>query len=122
MRTRNAVLAALLILIAPLAGGCVYRLTIEQGNFLRKTDIQQLKVGMTESQVRYLLGTPMVPRTFDKDRWDYLYYLRRGHEKAQRFLLTVYFTNDKVSRIDDHGYKPINSEPAVTGPEPRPLA
>ena len=33
---------------------------------------------MTRSQVRYLLGTPMVPAIFDKDRWDYLYYFKIG--------------------------------------------
>ena len=33
---------------------------------------------MTRSQVRYLLGTPMVPDVFDNDRWDYLYYFKHG--------------------------------------------
>ncbi len=114
-----AVLA--LVLLAPL-GGCVYRITIEQGNFLRKQDIEQLKVGMTTSQVRYLLGTPMVPTTFDNDRWDYLYYMKRGHfQKVVRYLLTIYFRSGKVERIDNHGYAPINSEPAVITPPIRPL-
>ncbi len=31
---------------------------------------------MTRAQVRYLLGTPMVPGGFDNDRWDYDYYLK----------------------------------------------
>lgn len=119
--SRGLLLTALLCFAVPLAG-CVYRMTIQQGNFLRKQDIQQLRVGMTRSQVRYLLGTPMVPRTFDKDRWDYLYYMKRGHfQKVERYLLTVYFEGDKVERIDNHGYAPINSEPAVTEPPPRPL-
>src|SRR5262245_52712499 len=62
--------------------GCVYRMTIQQGNFLEERALTQLQVGMTRSQVRYLLGTPMVPDAFDKDRWDYLYYLKRGRLKA----------------------------------------
>lgn len=107
--------ALALALLVPL-GGCVYRMNIQQGNFLEKRVITQLKVGMTRSQVRYLLGTPMVPSTFDLDRWDYLYYLKKGHlHRPQRYLLTVYFENDKVSRIDSHGQAPINSEP--TAPE-----
>jgi outer membrane protein assembly factor BamE len=119
---RNLLLAAALALLAPLAGGCVYHMTIQQGNFLRKQDIEELQVGMTRTQVRYLLGTPMVPPTFDTDRWDYLYYMKRGHfHKVERYLLTVYFENDKVARIDNHGYAPINSEPAVTEPPPRPM-
>jgi outer membrane protein assembly factor BamE len=118
----RSILVVLPLALLPALGGCVYRLTIQQGNFLRKQDIEQLKVGMTESQVRYLLGTPMVPTTFDNDRWDYLYYIKRGHfHKAKRYLLTVYFRGDKVARIDNHGYAPINSEPAVLEAPPRPL-
>ncbi len=113
-----AVLA--LALLVPL-GGCVYRMNIQQGNFLEKRVVTQLKVGMTRSQVRYLLGTPMVPSTFDIDRWDYLYYLKKGRlHRPQKYLLTVYFANDKVSRIDNHGQAPINSEPTSTERAPRP--
>ena len=112
--------ALALALLLPL-GGCVYRMNIQQGNFLEKRVITQLKPGMTRSQVRYLLGTPMVPSTFDIDRWDYLYYMKRGRlHQPQRYLLTVYFENDKVSRIDSHGQKPIDSEPTPNEPEPRP--
>ncbi len=120
--SRNIFLAVALTLLAPLAGGCVYHMPIQQGNFLRKDDIQQLQVGMTRTQVRYLLGTPMVPATFSTDRWDYLYYLKKGHfHKPERYLLTVYFQSDKVARIDNHGYAPINSEPTETEPPPRPM-
>ncbi len=119
---RTLLLVVALSLLAPLAGGCVYHMTIQQGNFLRKTDIEQVQVGMTRSQVRYLLGTPMVPTTFDVDRWDYLYYMKVGHfQKTQHYLLTVYFQNDKVSRLDNHGSAPINSEPSVIEAPPRPL-
>jgi outer membrane protein assembly factor BamE len=119
---RSLLAVAALSLLTPFAGGCVYRMTIQQGNFLQKRAITQLQVGMTRSQVRYLLGTPMVPTTFDTDRWDYLYYLKKGHfPKPQHYLLTVYFQNDKVARIDDHGQRPIDSAPAITERPPRPL-
>ena len=82
--------------------GCVYRMNIQQGNFLEPRAVTQLQVGMTRSQVRYLLGTPMVPDAFDKDRWDYLYYLKKGriHAPDQRHLI-VYFQDDKVSKFDN---------------------
>ncbi len=44
--------------------GCVYRITVQQGNFLEKRNTDQLTSGMTKVQVRYLLGTPMVPSIF----------------------------------------------------------
>ena len=88
--------------------GCVYRMNIQQGNFLESRSISQLQVGMTRSQVRYLLGTPMVPDAFDKDRWDYLYYLKTGRLKApeQRHLI-VYFADEKVTKFDNSGAGPM---------------
>jgi outer membrane protein assembly factor BamE len=56
---------------------------------------------MTRSQVRYLLGTPMVADSFNKERWDYIYYLKKGrtrHVDSRR--VTVYFDGDKVARLD----------------------
>ncbi len=91
-----------------LLSGCVYRMNIQQGNFLEPRAVSQLQVGMTRSQVRYLLGTPMVPDAFDKDRWDYLYYLKKGRLRSpeQRHLI-VYFEEDKVSRFDNKDAGPM---------------
>jgi outer membrane protein assembly factor BamE len=95
---------------AALASGCVYRINIQQGNFLDQGAVEQVKAGMTRSQVRYLLGTPMVADSFDKERWDYIYYLKKGrsrHVDSRR--VTVYFDGDKVARLD----KPTAAEAAA---------
>ena len=81
--------------------GCVYRMNIQQGNYLEAKAIDQLQTGMTRSQVRYLLGTPMVPDAFDNDRWDYVYYLKKGRMRApQQRHLIVHFETDKVAAVD----------------------
>src|SRR5437667_461809 len=90
-RTRErlpSVSATALALLATTLGGCVYRMNIQQGNYLEGKTVDQLQFGMTRSQVRYLLGTPMVPAVFDKDRWDYVYYFKRGRPamSASRLL------------------------------------
>ncbi len=91
----------LLGLLAAASAGCVYRMSIVQGNFLEGKTIDQVKVGMTRAQVRYLLGTPMVPDSFDKERWDYLLYFKQGHLKTpQQWHAIVYFQDEKVSKID----------------------
>jgi len=99
---RAAIAPALLMgVLAALSSGCVYRMGIVQGNFLESKTIDQLQVGMTRAQVRYLLGTPMVPDAFDKARWDYLLYFKEGHIKTpQEWHLIVFFKDDKVSRFD----------------------
>ena len=119
---RSLAMRLALASLTVLSSGCVYRMTIQQGNFLEKRAIDQLQVGMTRSQVRYLLGTPMVPATFDNERWDYLYYLKRGRiHKAEERELTVFFENDKVSRIDNHGQAAIDSAPVETERPIRPV-
>jgi outer membrane protein assembly factor BamE len=98
------------IALSAAAAGCVYRINIQQGNFLDQTAVEQVKAGMTRSQVRYLLGTPMVADSFDKERWDYIYYLKKGrsrHVDSRR--VTVYFDGDKVARLD----KPTAAEAAA---------
>ena len=92
------------LLVAALGAGCVYRISIQQGNYLDPKALEQLSVGMTRSQVRYLLGTPMVPNTFDSDRWDYLFYFKLGRtSKPEKRQVTVYFEDDKVARIERPG-------------------
>lgn len=97
--------------------GCVYRMNIQQGNFLEGRTVDQLQAGMTRSQVRYLLGTPMVPDAFDRDRWDYLYYFKKGRlTKPEERHLIVYFHEDKVDKFEK------NNVPAQApqGPEEGP--
>jgi outer membrane protein assembly factor BamE len=93
-------LAALLSTLA--FSACVYRMDIQQGNLLDLDQIEQLEVGMTRSQVRFLLGTPMVIDSFDADRWDYVYSLQRGRSRQiTRRHLIVWFEGDTVTRIEE---------------------
>ena len=89
------------VLLGTTLGGCVYRIDVQQGNYLEGKTVDQLQVGMTRTQVRYLLGTPLVPDVFDKDRWDYLYYFRHGRRRPDEpRRLEVFFKEDKVTRFE----------------------
>ena len=60
-------------------------------------------------QVRSLLGTPMVADPFEGSRWDYMYYLRKGHlGEPERRHFVVFFDGDKVARIE----RPTQAAPA----------
>jgi len=65
---RLALPTLLLAAGALLSSGCVYRMSIQQGNYLVADSVSQLKEGMTRSQVRFLLGTPMVPDAFNDEK------------------------------------------------------
>jgi outer membrane protein assembly factor BamE len=99
--TSAARLAACLAFCAFAATACVYHMPIQQGNYPDAAALTQVRTGMTRAQVRYLLGTPIVPGAFDNDRWDYEYYLKaRNGVAARRARATVYFHNDLVDRVD----------------------
>lgn len=118
---RRAVLAGVAVLAALLgAQGCMYHMPIQQGNHLDATTISQVKAGMTRAQVRYLLGTPMVPGGFSNDRWDYDYFLKvRRMQHPYRTHATVYFKNELVDHVvtDVKGNpaEPVSNRP-VTAP------
>jgi|KBSSwiStaDraftv2_1062776.scaffolds.fasta_scaffold50247_2 outer membrane protein assembly factor BamE len=99
-----------------LLGACVYEMPIQQGNFLDATTLVQVKKGMTRAQVRYLMGTPMVPGGFDNDRWDYDYYLKlRQLDHPRKARATVYFKNDLVDHVDSD-VMPVATDAGNTPP------
>ena len=91
-----------MLLILSVAGGCVYQANLSQGNLLKQEDLDQVEVGMTRRQVRFLLGTPMIDDPFHEERWDYIYYLKIGRDDAifKRWI-SIYFAGDNVSEIVD---------------------
>ncbi len=94
----------LLLIVTCLAvsslSGCVYRANIPQGNLIKEQDLDQAEVGMTKTQIRFLLGTPMIDDPFTRNRWDYVYYIKIGRkETLLKRWVSVYFEDDVVSAI-----------------------
>jgi outer membrane protein assembly factor BamE len=89
------------LLFACVGAGCVYRIDIQQGNQLEADALEQVEVGMAQSAVQFLLGTPMLSDPFHADRWDYPYYFRRGRsgETQQRWVV-IYFADGRVTRVE----------------------
>jgi outer membrane protein assembly factor BamE len=77
-----------------------YRITIQQGNFVSKEMIAQVKEGMTREQVRFLLGTALLTDMFHSDRWDYIFRLLKPNGESITSRVTVYFHQSLVSRIE----------------------
>jgi len=78
----------------------VYKMTVQQGNIVTEEMVDRLEPGMTKSQVRFLLGTPMLMDLFHTDRWDYTYTIRRGHNDMEVKRLTLVFENDALVRVE----------------------
>ncbi len=84
--------------LAMLLSGCglVYKMEINQGNYITQDMVAKLKEGQTRQQARLVLGTPTTESIFHKDRWDYAYSLERRGKPITSHKLTVFFVDDKV--------------------------
>jgi len=76
----------------------VYKLDINQGNYLSQDMVDKLKEGQTKAQVRATLGTPLVTSAFRDNRWDYVYEFQRNGRVREHRQFTVYFNNDLLAR------------------------
>lgn len=76
-----------------------YRMDVRQGNFVTQEMVAQLKPGLTRDQVRFILGSPLVADMFHADRWDYVYRFLPGRGEPQQRRLTVFFQDNKLTRV-----------------------
>ncbi|MFQ6021268.1 MAG: outer membrane protein assembly factor BamE [Acidiferrobacterales bacterium] len=90
-----------LLLIAWLGGTCgiVYRPDVQQGNVVTQEMIDQLEIGMTRRQVRFILGTPLIEDPFHAERWDYYYLFKTRKGRNEQRLLQVIFDGDRLVEI-----------------------
>ncbi len=114
------VLAALVL--AALSGcGLVYRIDIQQGNYVTDDLAAKLHQGMTKAEVRQLLGTPLLNDAFHTDRWDYYFANKhgaRGSDTPSR--LTIWFENEKVAHFVGQA-RPAPPPPVGATAPPQPV-
>ena len=96
----------LTLVVSILLAGCssvpslLYKIEIQQGNIITQEMVDKLKPGMTRSQVRFALGSPMISDPFHNNRWDYVYRLEQRGRLVEQRQLTVFFEDDTLMRID----------------------
>jgi len=80
------------------ATGCLYRPDIQQGNELTDEMLALIVLGMAKEEVADILGEPLITDPFNRDRWDYYYFLRDGETGSViRRTLFIEFTDEKIS-------------------------
>ncbi|HEX5127588.1 MAG TPA: outer membrane protein assembly factor BamE [Rhodocyclaceae bacterium] len=84
---------------------------------MSQTMVAQLSPGMTQEQVRYIMGSPLLVDPFHKDRWDYIYRLSHGNGSVEERRITVLFQDGKLSHLEGDviaaSGKAGSSEPVV---------
>ena len=72
--------------------------------------VDKLKPGMTKSQVRFIMGTPLLADTFNQNRWDYYYSLEPAKGEEVRERVAIFFDNDKLVGFRGD-FIPSNNQP-----------
>ncbi len=74
---------------------------IPQGNRIDPALVEQLEIGMSRNQVRFLLGTPAIVDLYHPDQWYYVYYLKKGDgSEIEKRVMKLTFSGDLLSSID----------------------
>ena len=76
-----------------------YKLDVQQGNVVTSKMLLQLRPGMTKSQVRFIMGTPLIQDSFHGNRWDYAYQLREGGKLIEQRRVILDFQSDLLKTV-----------------------
>ena len=93
-----------------------YKADIQQGNAISQEMLGKRKPGMTPSQVKFVLGTPLLVDPFHSNRWDYIYRLEKGGKLLEHRRITVVFENEKLKGIEGD----VVAEKPAAKPEAKP--
>lgn len=113
------------VLLLSLVAGCSsvklgpHRIDVQQGNALDQENVARLKPGLNRSQVRFLLGTPLVVDPFRTDRWDYVYVYYKAGKLAEQKHISLFFEGDTLARIEGDLPEPA-AQPAAPAVESKP--
>ncbi len=78
----------------------VYRVNVQQGNFIEQSMLDKLEPGMPKSKVNFIMGTPLLIDPFHSNRWEYVYSIEPGDgERAQRHI-SLFFEDDKLTHLE----------------------
>lgn len=93
-----------------------YRVDVQQGNIVEQDALNRVQPGMTQEQVRYLLGTPLINDPFHQDRWDYYYADKQSGDVSERYRVTLFFEQGRLARLE--GDKRPEPQAAQTDTDP----
>jgi outer membrane protein assembly factor BamE len=82
----------------------VHRMDIEQGNYITPEMVSKIHPGMTQSQVKEIVGDPILANVFDKNRIDYVYTFKPGNGEMTEKYITLIFRNGHLSTISGNMY------------------
>ncbi|TAK76446.1 MAG: outer membrane protein assembly factor BamE [Gammaproteobacteria bacterium] len=93
----------ILIWIGLTLSGCslfrIHKMDIQQGNIIKQDEVKQLHTGMTQAQVKDIMGTPVLMNIFTPDRVDYVYTFKKGYGDMMEKQVTCHFVHGRLKEI-----------------------
>jgi len=95
-----------------------YKIDIQQGNVVTEEMVEKLRPGMTRSQVRFVLGSPLITDVFHNNRWDYVYSMAPSGRLSEKHRLSIFFEGDLLTHIEGDFKLPIlpTDDPLLPSP------
>lgn len=88
----------------------VHKVLVQQGNVIEQDMIDGLKPGMTRAQVAFVMGQPIAPNTFNRDRWDYIYTLDLPGVRQEEKRISLHFEDGELAYFTGD-YLPSGEQP-----------
>lgn len=97
----------LICALSSLAIGCshvrfpaAFKIDVAQGNILEADKVEQLQPGMTQRQVIYLLGSPVMKNSLENQVWHYIYQFSAGGGVPAKYALILTFDGEILREIN----------------------
>jgi outer membrane protein assembly factor BamE len=94
-----------------------HRVDIPQGNYITKEMLAQVTLGMSQQQVKFTLGAPLLTPVFSSDRWDYVFRHQFANGTSDLKRVVIRFKDAKVAVIEADE---LPTQAAPSGPTPSP--
>lgn len=71
----------------------VFKINVQQGNIITQEMLDTLKPGMTQKQVNFVLGKPVIENLFNDSLENYVYTYQKAGGKIQQQKIKVFYEN-----------------------------
>ena len=93
----------------------VYKIDVQQGNVVAQEQVDQLQPGMSQRQVRFIMGTPLMVDAFHQGRWTYMYTMQPGGGEREQQYLSLFFEDGKLARLAGDFHPEPSANPVPEG-------
>lgn len=92
-----------LVLLAGILSGCAifypHKNDVEQGNVITAQEVSRLHVGMSEADVKEVMGDPVAVDIFNDNRLNYVYTMKIGYKPMTSERVICVFNQGRLSEI-----------------------